>query len=217
MKSMLDLQLHLLEESGKWTGVDTLNDRKTIIQRFEDEGEEFLTITLPSIVSDLYRALADEKVSDTLFPSFRRKKGEKLPLFMGDFFRILFEPRDGSLINVTDKSRQVLAIRCIVQVTGLCGKLYEQASPKRTDLAFTRYIDNDDRVRDWELFKFNEPETASFLKSLRVTFHELFGPTMARMESDLKFGLIRPFMDPGRPPILFLETRSGGCPNGQTG
>lgn len=197
MKSMLDLQISVLEESGRLAGVSTLNDRKTIIERFEDEGEEFLTITLPSIVKDLYKALDDKKVSDALFRPFKRPKREKLPVFLGGFFRILFEPRSGELRDVLDDRQAAIAIRSIVQISGLCGKLFEQCNPKRTNAAMAQYIANDDRVRDWELFSWNTPEVQSHLHSMKVAFHVMFGAVMHRMQEDLVTGNILPFHGPG--------------------
>jgi hypothetical protein len=41
MKSLIDLQLRLLEESGDQCGIDTSQDRQTLLRRVEREGISF--------------------------------------------------------------------------------------------------------------------------------------------------------------------------------
>lgn len=70
MNSLTILLLKVLEESGTQCGVDTSKDRETILTRVEKEGFSFLTITLPTFVKDLYRALDDCAVTPDLFKPF---------------------------------------------------------------------------------------------------------------------------------------------------
>lgn len=198
MESMLNLQLKILEESGILCGVSTLQDRKTVEKRFKEEGESFLTITLPSMVSDLYKALDQGYVDDFLFLPFKRKKGTKLPEFLGDFFRLLFDPSSGNVIQDAQHSTLAVdALRCIVQISGLCGKLFEQASPKRTQSALNRYLENEDRVREWELIKWREPQVRTFLMEMRFAFHAVFGDVMSQLDWAVRNELLIPSHGPG--------------------
>ncbi len=199
MNSLTDLLLSVLAEAGTQCGIDTTRDRKTILSRVEQEGESFLTITLPTIVKDLYQALAGEIVTPDLFRPFKRREGEMLPVFLGGFFRVLFDPYSGELIDAVRGTRQgALVIRNIVQIAGLCGKLFEQANPKRTRDALARYIDNDARVGvndtkiDEELAKLGVQK-----RELRVATHALYGEVLREVERKLKHDLLFPHHGPG--------------------
>lgn len=192
MNSLLQLLLRVLEESGTQCGIDTTMDSKTIHRRVESEGEEFLTITLPTYAKDLYKALDQGRVSPDLFVAFKRLRGSKLPIFLGDFMGLIFEPVNGELLNVSDGGRQAaIAIRCICQVTGLLGKLFEIAPPKRVSAALERYIENDARVADLS------GVDDSFIVATKTAFMFLFAGPLHRAEHDIRDGLLRPQHGPG--------------------
>ncbi len=199
MNSLIDLLSSVLAEAGTQCGIDTTQDRKTILRRVEQEGESFLTITLPSMVKDLYLALDRELVSPELFAAFKRRKGEMLPVFMGGFFRLLFDPYSGVLLDEVKGTLQgALAIRSIVQVTGLLGKLFEQCSPKRTDAAMERYIENDARVAYYDTYA--EAELAKLgvtKRELRVAAHALYGRVLSEADRMIKHDLLFPHHGPG--------------------
>nr|QDH90814.1 MAG: RNA-dependent RNA polymerase [Leviviridae sp.] len=197
MESMLNLLLCTLEESGVYSGIDTTNDRKTIISRFEQEGDSFLTITMPSIVKDLYRALDDKKVTPGLFPSFKRKRGEMLPVFLGGFFRVLFDPYTGLSRDYADAGLASAAVRHIIQISGLCGKLFEQASPKRTAAALERYISNDAMVSSLDDIRERLLSLGIDVAMLRVAAHEVFGKVFNEINREIARENLRPHHGPG--------------------
>jgi hypothetical protein len=199
MNSLIVLHLRVLEESGSRCGIDTSQDRKTFLARVEKEGESFQTITLPSMVKDLYRALDQREVSDNLFPAFTREKGKKIPKFLGGFFRILFDP-DSGVLNDGDGPTigMVEAVRAFIQFTGFAGKLFEQASPKRTEAALERYLVNDARVAT------ADDERDSLLahldiskRELRTAAHVLYGKVFATMDRMIRDDLLVPAHGPG--------------------
>jgi len=198
MESMLQLLLYVLEESGTYSGINTMLDRKTIEHRVEQEGNSFLTITMPSIVKDLYRALDQGMVTPDLFPSFKRKKGENIPEFLGGFFRVLFDSRSGVLFDTMKGSALAAdSIRHIVQISGLCGKLFEHASPKRTEAALHRYIENDAKVSS--LFEIEKSLSALNveLSTVRHAAHVLFGTVFNEINLSVASEDLRPAHGPG--------------------
>ncbi|DAD52138.1 TPA_asm: RNA-directed RNA polymerase [ssRNA phage Gerhypos.1_34] len=193
MNSLLQLLLRVLEESGTQCGIDTTHDGKTIVSRVEAEGEEFLTITLPTFTKDLYTALDRGEVTPDLFEPFKRLKERKLPIFLGDFLGLVFDPDSGRLLDTPDGGRQAaVAIRCICQITGMLGKLFEQATPKRSLAALERYIENDARVAI---------STADYdkdrMKQVKMAFMWLYGGPLHRAELDIRNGNLRPTHGPG--------------------
>ncbi len=197
---MLTLLKVVLEESSAACGIDTTRDWKTITRRVEQEGDEFLTITMPSFVKDLYRALADEKVSVNLFQPFGRSRGKALPNFLGGFLAILFDPDDGSMLDIQSMSGLAPdAIRCMVQITGLYGKLFKQATPKRTRQAMERYIENDSRVQEFDS-QVRQSKLAILGLSdndLRRTLWMNFGPFLNHLNKVIEQGALVPSHGPG--------------------
>lgn len=57
MKSLLLLWQVMLSEESMRCRASTTQDYKTVLRRFKDKGEPFLTITLPEYSKDLERAL----------------------------------------------------------------------------------------------------------------------------------------------------------------
>jgi len=203
VNSLIDLLLEVLEESGTLCGIDTSQDRKTILARYQTEGESFLTITLPSIVKDLYRALDQEEVTPDLFASFKRIKGRKLPLFMGGFFEKLFDTESGVLTHVASENDLAAAeaaqvIRAIVQVTGLCGKLFEVCSDKRNQAAMERYIENDSTVRAFDMLRESKLAEQGLRKTdLRHIMHVLFGNVLKEANEAILREELKPHHGPG--------------------
>lgn len=199
MNSLLQLLLRVLEESGTQCSIDTTQDRKTILSRYRTEGEAFLTITLASMVSDLYKALDQEEVTDNLFISFKRLKGTKLPVFLGGFFRSLFDPVTGGLLDASRRSPLAAnVVRQFVQITGLLGKLFEQCNDKKTLQAFERYIENDAMVGYYNQLRPQRLESLGLTnQSIVVAMHTLFGKSNHQANLMIREGDLRPKHGPG--------------------
>jgi len=145
LKSLITLQLILLEELGRRCDTSTTLDIKLIERRFEHEGLSFLAITLPSFCQDFERSLDQGYVDDVAFGSFVRCKG--LPQFLGGFLRLVFDRSSGLLLDEPN----VDAIRAIRQVTLMFGKIKRDCTPKRQSAALTRYIECEEDVRSAEI------------------------------------------------------------------
>lgn len=93
-----------------------LRDKQKICKRFNAEGVEFLTCTLPSLGKALIQALTQEVF--TMPYGFRKKKGTQLPLiFNGLWLQVFYE--DGNLREQFDHS----ALVDLFQITFLFYKL----------------------------------------------------------------------------------------------
>jgi hypothetical protein len=172
MKSLIDLHLSVLEESGTQFGVSTTQDIKTILSRIENEGISFLTISLPKISKDLQRALADGQVAPHHFAGFRRSGN--LPIFLGEWFERVFNPDTGELLDTPD----VEAIRVLLQVTGMMKKVELECTEKRTKAAFDTYIEIESQVRS-QTWAEHDPLLVDF----RVWTHILFGDLLHHWQS----------------------------------
>lgn len=188
MKSLIDLHLRVLEESGTQFGISTLRDVKTIKQRVEHEGLSFLTITLPTFATDLQRALADGRVDSNHFTGFPRAGGV-LPLFMKGWTSLVFNEETGVLLREAD----IEAIRVLLQVTGMMKKVELECTEKRTQAAFASYAEIENQIR-----KMDQTIDASLLVELRVWSHLLFGDLLHTWENQVKRGSIIPNHGPGK-------------------
>lgn len=192
MNSLTILLTRVLEESGTHCSVSTTHDIKTVMSRVKNEGQSFLTITLPSYGKDLERALSLGVVDSSLFAPFKRKKGEALPVFLGGFLSLVFDKVTGRILDTVDCSESIDAIRAIRQITGLLGKVELECDPKRIDAALIRYIENDSYVRYMD--KRVTPEMRANFLSM---FHRLFGSAMSRVQRDIRADRITPVHGPG--------------------
>jgi len=105
-------------------------------RRVKDEGESFLTITLPSFAKALERGLESGKWDVSLTPSFRRSGG--LPAFMRGFLTSIFD-KSGSLLPDPD-AECIWAVR---QFCYLTHKIERDCTPERVERAFQQYVATD--------------------------------------------------------------------------
>jgi hypothetical protein len=134
MKSLTAFLQVLLLELGERCGVSTIRDCKTIAERFEHEGQSFLTITLPSFGADLQKGLDQGYVDHDLFQGFSWTGG--LPRLLGGFLDLVFDRKTGRLLDTPD----VNAISAMRQITLMFAKMELQCSPARVEAAFTGYL-----------------------------------------------------------------------------
>ena len=137
MKSLLDLFLIILDESGMHNGISTLHDRKTVMRRFEHEGLSFLTITLPAYASDFQKSLDAGQVAPDLFLGFKRKAG--LPDFLRGFLELVFERGTGRLLDEPSHA----AVNSIRQICMSFGKILIACSEERVEKALRGFIETE--------------------------------------------------------------------------
>jgi hypothetical protein len=188
MKSLIDLQISVLEESGTQCGVSTSKDVKTILTRVKHEGESFLMITLPQFTKDLQRALANEKVDSTLFKGFPLKG--KIPAFLSGFLSRVFDEGTGDLLHKPD----VDCIRAVLQVTGMLAKVEIQCAQKRIDSAFAKYVQIEGEIRETDLRLRGEDLN---MRNLRTWTHLLFGDLLHIWQNQVIKEEIIPTHGPG--------------------
>ncbi len=136
MKSLLtDLWLQCIQDigcMGSYPG--TTRDKLACLSRVEDEGESFLTLTLPSFLRDFERSLEEGKIDSTAFRSFR--KAGSIPAFLQGMTSRVFDSH-GVLLQSPD----VKAIAHIRQLTGMFKKLKADCTPKRVQKALDAYVE----------------------------------------------------------------------------
>lgn len=111
-------------------------DLRTIVQRFEHEGIEFLTKSLPAFGKAIDLALSN-RTHVLNIPNFQKRKGTELPLFMGWLLREVF--CDSGMerpnpLNKGEMERRATALSYLRQISYLFYKLempYDQRSINR--------------------------------------------------------------------------------------
>lgn len=135
MKSLMWLTGEILANAGMICCTDTRRDLLTISRRVEDEGESFLTITLPAYAEAFEKALSDGQLSPNTFLGFKKAGGSiGLPALLRGFLELIFD-RTGSLYD----RPSVEAIRCVRQVCRLHKKVLLPCTPSRRAGALTAY------------------------------------------------------------------------------
>lgn len=142
MKSLMTLFEQVLADAGTWCRTSTTLDLRTVQRRFENEGESFLTITLPTFCKDFERALDSGLVDHTMFLSFRKHKG--LPQLFGGFLDLIFDRSSGRLLDVVDHT----AVFFVRQLTLMFKKTLLECSSDRTQKAYDQYVKCEKEVHE---------------------------------------------------------------------
>lgn len=140
MKSLLKLHLTVLADAGALCHVDTTRDGESLTSRYEDEGDTFLTVTLPTLAKDLERGL-DQGQWPSSNPRFKRGSG--LPILFRGFLTRIFDDK-GQLVEQPD-AECIWAVR---QICYLTHKVERPVGPKRLHEAFQSFLDTDDALDD---------------------------------------------------------------------
>jgi len=168
MKRLMALFRSVLEESGAFCGVSTINDYKTVVDRVENEGLSFLTITLPTFSAELEKALKNEKVGSASFPGFAKRGC--LPEFLSGFTRLIFDLRTGQLLLVPN----IQAIRCVRQITLLFKRIELECTKERTAQAYAKYMQCEKDIRQHDTSYIGSALQTDFRKAARMMFMDLF-------------------------------------------
>jgi len=115
-------------------------DIKTVHRRTENEGESFLTITLPAYCSGLERGLDRGLLEPSMVSQFHwHRRG--LPEFLRGFLLLIFST-DGRLLPVPS----IEAIHCVRQILLAHKKIQRECDDRRTTAAMRKYRETDDEV-----------------------------------------------------------------------
>lgn len=174
MKSHVKLFTTVLREAGQNCGVSTLQDEKYILRRLSQEGDSFLTITLPAYEKSLLTALDVGRITSDHFDGFHRRGG--LPSLFSGFLRIIFDNHG----FVRDTSPElILALRMLRQVLLLLSKVEWDAAPERELRVLTQF-----RITDEEIPTFTR-EDSHLLGELQSAFRLLFTEYLQGVENGL--------------------------------
>lgn len=208
MDNLLSLWKVLALDMGQRCAVDTTLDFLEVESRAECEGMPFLTVTLPKLGKATEKWLDQGFVDLADTPGWKARKGQRIPIFLGGFFKQVFCTENGALWP-EPSTDAILALR---QLCGLFGKMYLPAPVEKVHDAMAQYISTDDEVGQWEDrndLPFGErlkaptadletryalrTEDLAFLRLSMLLFHRTFD----RVNRDIAIGDLVPKHGPG--------------------
>lgn len=139
-------------------------DSRTVESRLEHEGLSFLTITLPTLGSDLEKGLTRGWLEPTDFRSFR--KFGRIPAFMRGIFALVFEQTTGRLLH----EPPIEAIEGIRQVAYTFKKLEVDCTPSRIAAAIDGYRQCERDLRE----PITRDDEEYFLRVSHVLWNDVF-------------------------------------------
>jgi len=142
MKSLMLILREALYDVGRWCDTSVTRDLEYISRRVEDEGDSFLTITLPAYCQGFERALDNGQVTHDLFKGFSFTSG--LPKLFSGFLELVFDRVTGRLLDEPN----LHAIWAVRQITLMFGKVARPCTPERELSAFKAYIECEKEVKE---------------------------------------------------------------------
>ncbi len=186
MKSLVTLQLAVLQDVGQYFATDVTRDAREIASRVAHEGESFLTITLPTFGKSLEQGLAEGRWPAQGFLGFKKVRG--LPAFMRGFLSRVFAD-DGTILDEPDAD----AIWAVRQVCYLTAKVERPCTPEREMKAYRSFIQTDHKLAS----HFRQGIDPDVWSSFAARFRWLFGDVLDKIETKVaSFDLI-PRFGPG--------------------
>lgn len=184
LKSLITLWSRVLLDAERACCTSAALDLAKAKKRVANEGESFLTITLPDFCRDFEQALDIGQVASYHFAGFRRRGG--LPLFLGGFLSLVFDSESGVLLD----EPSVQGIQSIRQVLLLCGKIGRPCTDARQKRAIAGYIECEQQLED----NWNSPV---LLQELGALCAQVFGPVLSPIERSIDEGALVPTHGPG--------------------
>ncbi len=135
MKSLQEILVCILQDCSMQCGANPSRDLLTITRRTENEGDSFLTITLPSYCTGLEKALDSGRLSPAYFPKFKFRKATCCPRFLGGYMERIFGS-DGSLLEEPSS----VCISAIRQICLFAKKLNLPCSARRERAAEESFL-----------------------------------------------------------------------------
>ncbi len=180
MKSLLQLHQSVLEDLGRQCSIDIARDWKSVSSRCEDEGDSFLTITLPSFAKALEKGLERGRWPERdEVSNWKHHRG--LPAFMRGFLLRVFD-EFGWLRADPDAD----CIRAVRQFCLLSQKIERECTVDRVHAAFSGFVDTDNQL----MFlpgRIDKERLRLFVDAS----HKLFGDVFAKCDSLVaNYGLI---------------------------
>ncbi len=171
MKSLLQLHRSVLIDLGRQCSIDIARDLKSVTLRCENEGDSYLTITLPAFARALEKGLESGHWPErSVVSNWKHHRG--LPAFMRGFLLRVFD-EFGWLREDPDAD----CIRAIRQFCLLSQKVERECTPDRIRAAFDGFVDTDDEL----MFlpgRIDKDRMDSFVRA----GHKLFGDVLQRCD-----------------------------------
>ncbi len=173
MKRLMSLMEILLKELGGMMHTCTDRDWKTVVDRVEDEGISFLTITLPTFCEGFQTSLDQGRIVPEVFTAFKKGRNPWLPLFLEGFTEQVFDKTSGILLDIPNPD----AIRAVRQFTLFVSKIEIPCSDARNRRAIQKYVECEQKVRETDS-RLGDIDYHRF----RRVFGLLFGDVCARVD-----------------------------------
>jgi len=175
MKSLLNLHLAVLHDAALQCSVDVSKDVEYISRRYEDEGDSFLTITLPKLAKALEKGLAAGFWPSQDLTNFRSIRG--LPVLLRGFLTRIFAP-DGVILSTPDPD-SIWAVR---QFCYLTHKVNRPTTPEREQAAFDQYWETDAELAGLE-FSLQDPEHLDVYRMFSFLFSDMLSKIEIKIDS----------------------------------
>lgn len=194
MKSLMLLWQQVLNELGTYVGVSTTKSEEYALRRFENEGLEFLTLTLPEYAQAFETSLERGNLPSSLsgnfdeFRAFKAHPNVRGPLFLSEFLHRVFNPQTGMVLEEPD-IESIFAIR---QLSLMMAKIGIECSQERIDAAIERYLECEKEVREQD--RLMDPDILQDFESMCI---RLYGNILTKMDSDVYYGRLVPKHGPG--------------------
>lgn len=134
----------VLDVRPKAGATDTGRDIKCIMSRTENEGDSFLTITLPNFCKDFERSLDEGWIDPRAFNGFRKSaRSPCVPAFLQEHMLNVFG-LDGRILD-EPKISSIIAIR---QICLFAKKVERDCTEQRKLSAVDAFIQTEEEVRD---------------------------------------------------------------------
>lgn len=186
MKSLMLLWQRIAEDSAIQCRTSATHDLKKVARRFEHEGIELLTLSLPEIGKAFESSLDQGQVTANLLSLTGSQAG--FPLFLRNFLQLVFDRNTGRLLD--DSSPD--AIQAVRQLTLAFGKVLLPCSDAREKNAFDDFVKCEQEVRD----SVYSPSTSLYRAFERIG-SMLFDNLFSDLDRDVYFGRIIPKHGPG--------------------
>lgn len=164
MKSQVDLLVSLLLTFSDDIGYSPSRDILTLSRRIENEGEPFISVTLPHLHESLIQGLRDGRFP--LTRGWATQRDSVLPLFLSGFWNRIFDSQgvllDGPCVRSIRFMRQLLLL--FKKEKALCAQEY-------IDLAVQNFVATDVALGDLEL----PDETDTMTEICRFLFGNVIG------------------------------------------
>jgi len=188
MKSLIALWREVAEELATWCSTSATQDYKKLLSRVENEGDSFLTITLPEFGKGFERCLERTTVERGDFVGFSKLGHGPLPKFLGGFLAQVFDTSTGRLLD----EPSVDCIFAVRQLSLMFGKILLPCSKEREKGAIDEFIKCEQELASRGLI-----DTVDFDNEFTRISGLLFGDVFTAIEKDLENCDLYPKHGPG--------------------